>query len=123
MKKYILEKINEDKYAYFIISLTYESILDYIEEIEKKLSIEKNKIVIIIDQLLTTGNNKNRFISCEYQNGKIKLFNRARNEGNFDCSENIRKISSQVLKNNYELIENSILTKNQKQCIKEGRAI
>ena len=45
MKKYILEKINEDKYAYFIISLTYESILDYIEEIEKKLSIEKNKII------------------------------------------------------------------------------
>lgn len=119
MKKYILEKINEDKYAYFIISLTYESILDYIEEIEKKLSIEKNKIVIIIDQLLTTGNNKNRFITCEYQNGKIKLFTAK----NVDCSENIRKISSQVLKNNYELIENSILTKNQKQCIKEGRAI
>lgn len=37
MKKYILEKINEDKYAYFIISLTYESILEYIEEIEKNL--------------------------------------------------------------------------------------
>ena len=119
MKKYILEKINEDEYTYFIISLTYESILDYIEDIEKKLSIEKNKILILIDQLLTTGNNKNRFISCEYQNGKIKLFTAK----NVDCSENIRKISSQVLKNNYELIENSILTKNQKQCIKEGRAI
>ena len=79
----------------------------------------QNKIVIIIDQLLTTGNNKNRFISCEYQKGKIKLFTAK----NVDCSENIRKISSQVLKNNYELIENSILTKNQKQCIKEGRAI
>ncbi len=119
MKKYILEKINEDEYTYFIISLTYESILDYIEDIEKNLSIEKNKIVILIDQLLTTGNNKNRFISCEYQDGKIKLFT-ARN---VKCSENIRKISSQVLKDNYELIENSILTKNQKQCIKEGRAI
>ena len=72
-----------------------------------------------MEELLTTGNNKNRFISCEYQNGKIKLFTAK----NVDCSENIRKISSQVLKNNYELIENSILTKNQKQCIKEGRAI
>lgn len=119
MKKYILEKINEDEYEYFIISLTYESILDYIEDIEKNLSIEKNKIIILIDQLLTTGNNKNRFISCEYQNGKIKLFT-ARN---VNCSENIRKISSQALKDNYDLIENSILTKNQKQCIKEGRAI
>lgn len=119
MKKYILEKINEDEYTYFIISLTYESILDYIEDIEKKLSIEKNKILILIDQLLTTGNNKNRFISCEYQNGKIKLYTAK----NVDCSNDIRKISSQVLKDNYELIENSILTKNQKQCIKEGRAI
>lgn len=118
MKKYVLIKINEDKYVYFIISLTYESILDYLEEIEKKLSIEKNRIGILIDQLLTTGNNKNRFISCEYQDGKIKLFTAK----NVDCSENIRKISSQVLKDNYELIENSILTKNQKQCIKEGRA-
>lgn len=119
MKKYILEKINEDEYTYFIISLTYESILDYIEDIEKKISIEKNKILILIDQLLTTGNNKNRFISCEYQNGKIKLYTAK----NVDCSNDIRKISSQVLKDNYELIENSILTKNQKQCIKEGRAI
>lgn len=119
MKKYILEKIYEDEYEYFVISLTYESILDYIEDIEKNLSMEKNKIIILIDQLLTTGNNKNRFISCEYQNGKIKLFT-ARN---VNCSENIRKISSQVLKDNYDLIENSILTKYQKQRIKEGRAI
>ena len=36
MKKYILEKINEDKYAYFIISLTYESILDYIRILLKE---------------------------------------------------------------------------------------
>ena len=34
MKKYILTKINEDEYTDFIISLTYESILDYILEIE-----------------------------------------------------------------------------------------
>ncbi len=119
MKKYILTKINEDEYTDFIISLTYESILDYIEEIESELNIEKGIRIILIDQLLTTGNNKNRFISCEYQNGKIKLFTAK----NVDCKENIRKISSQILKDKYSLIENSILTKKQKQSIKEGRAI
>jgi hypothetical protein len=119
MKKYSLRKINEEEYTYFIISLTYESILDYIEEIENELTIEENIRVILIDQLLTTGNNKNRFISCEYQNGKIKLFTAK----NVDCKENIRIISSQILKDKYNLIENSILTKYQKQSIKEGRAI
>lgn len=119
MKKYILEKLNEDEYTYFIISLTYEGVLDYIEEIESELSIEKSIRIILIDQLLTTGNNRNRFISCEYQNGKIKLYTAK----NVDCNENIRKISSQILKDKYNLIENSILTKYQKQRIKEGRAI
>lgn len=119
MKKYNLIKINEDEYTYFIISLTYESILDYIEEIENELMIEKKIRLILIDQLLTTGSNKNRFISCEYQNGKIRLFTAK----NVDCKENIRKISSQILKEKYNLIENSILTKYQKQRIKEGRAI
>lgn len=119
MKKYILEKINDDEYTYFIILLTYEGILDYIEEIENKMNVEKNKVIILIDQLLTTGNNKNRFISCEYQNGKIRLVTAK----NVNCNETIRKISSQVLKNNYDLIENSILTKFQKQCIREGKAI
>ena len=119
MKKYNLKKINEDEYTYFIISLTYESILDYIEEIENELLIEKNIRLILIDQLLTTGNNKNRFISCEYQNGKIRLFTAK----NVDCKENIRKISSQILKDKCDLIENSILTKHQKQKIKEGIAI
>lgn len=119
MKKYNLKKINEDEYTYFIISLTYESILDYIEEIENELSIEKNIRLILIDQLLATGNNKNRFISCEYQNGKIRLFTAK----NVECKENIRKISSQILKDKYYLIENSILTKYQKQRIKEGIAI
>ena len=119
MKKYILEKINEDEYTYFIISLTYESILDYIEEIENELKVEKNIRIILIDQLLTTGNNKNRFISCEYENGKIKLFTAK----NVDCKENIRKISSQILKDKFKLIENSILTNYQKQSIKAGRAI
>lgn len=119
MKKYNLKKINEGKYTYFIISLTYESILDYIEEIENELLIERNIRFILIDQLLATGNNKNRFISCEYQNGKIRLFTAK----NVECRDNIRKISSQILKDNYSLIENSILTKYQKQKIKEGRAI
>lgn len=119
MKKYIVKKINEDNYTYFIISLTYESILDYIEEIEKELDFEKNITIVLIDQLLTTGNNKNRFISCECQNGQIKLYTAQ----NVNCRENIRKISSQILKDKYQLIENSILTKYQKQSIKEGRAI
>lgn len=119
MKKYILEKINEDKYTYFIISLTYEGVLDCIEEIEEELIIERNIRILLIDQLLSTGNNKNRFISCEYQNGKIKLYTAK----NVDCEEKIRKISSQILKNRNEIIENSILTKYQKQSIKEGKAI
>ena len=117
MEKYTLKKIDDN--TYFIISLTYESILDYLEELENELAIKENVKIVLIDQLLTTGNNKNRFISCEYQNGKIMLFTAK----NVECKEDIRTISSQVLKDKHYLIEKSILTKYQKQRIKEGRAI
>lgn len=119
MEKYVLKKLNIDSCAYFVVSLTYEGILDYIEEIESKIEYEENIRIILIDQLLTTGNNKNRFISCECKEGKIRLFTAK----NVIGIEKIRKLSSQILRDNYKIIENSILTRNQKQSIKEGKAI
>ena len=61
------------------------------------------------------------------------IVNNALKEIISDINKNIENMSinelmllkNEMIKNpnNYELIENSILTKNQKQCIKEGRAI
>lgn len=118
MKKYIMKKINEKKKTYFIVLLTYDSVLDYVNDIEKSISYDK-EYVIIVDQLLSTGNNKNRFIICEAQNGKLLLFTARNIEG----SMSIRELSSQILKGQKTTIENSILTNKQKDKIMQGKPI
>ncbi len=119
MKEYILEKINEEKYQYFIISLTYESILNYLNKIEKEKAIQKSKGILLIDQLLISGNNKNRFMSCEYENGKLKLYTAK----NVVCKEKIRDISSRILKDEKKIIKESILPEYQKRLILEGKGV
>lgn len=119
MKEYILERINEEEYQYFIISLTYESILNYLEKIEGEKVIQNSKGILLIDQLLISGNNKNRFMSCEYENGKLKLFTAK----NVVCKEKIRNISSRILKNEVRIIKESILPEYQKRLILEGKGV
>lgn len=112
----MLEKYD---YKYFIISLTYESILNYLDQIEKEEVLINSKGILLIDQLLISGDNKNRFMSCEYENGKLKLYTAK----NIVVKEDIRQLSSQILKNEIVAIKNSILTENQKLLILEGKSI
>ena len=58
-------KIEENDIGWFVIGLTYKSILEYLPLIQKE--IEKDYLftgAILIDQLLSAGNGKNRFIQC-----------------------------------------------------------
>ena len=65
-------KIEENDIGWFVIGLTYKSILEYLPLIQKE--IEKDYLftgAVLIDQLLSAGNGKNRFIQCVVKNGKI----------------------------------------------------
>ena len=69
----------------------------------------------MIDQLLITGHNDNRFLSCNFSHGKLD-FTTARivNPTNFFREETV-----DLLHDNYGYVENSILTDSQRQKVRD----
>lgn len=77
MEKFMCEKLeNNSKYEYILYSTSFESTAN---DKEVVLKILKNmnflKGYIIIDLLLSKGNNFNRFVELYFENGDIKSIN------------------------------------------------
>ena len=106
-------KTNAEGYDKFILCLSSESILTYIKEIEKVLAQDKSE-KILIDQLLITGNGANRFMSCNFTEGRLD-FKTARIVSPSEC---FKKETVSWLHENYLYVENSILTEEQRRKIK-----
>lgn len=118
MKEYVIQQLNNKEYDIFLLCLTFESILSYIKHIEHEQLILKSKGILLVDQLLVTGNGKNRFLSCLFDHGRIDL-----STVKTICpQEYYRRISIDLLKKNIELLHNSILTDRQRESIKKGIA-
>ena len=115
MNKYIIIKSNVKEYDRLIICLTSESLLTYIHKIENNLE-ENRKQILLIDQLLITGNSSNRFIKCNFLRGKLDL-DTAQIVEPLGC---IKKETIKWLHNNYHYVKNSILTDEQCQKIKDN---
>ena len=73
---------------------------------------------ILIDQLFITGDGNNRFISCNFKNGKLD-FKTVHVVSPVDF---FRKETVQWLHDNYSYVEHSILTESQRQKVKAGIA-
>lgn len=114
MKNYEIQRLQDKKYDALLLWLSSESIIENITEIEHEPLLMQSKGTLLIDQLLLTGDEKNRFVSCLYDHGKIDLTTAKRVEQN-----NYKKISKELLRKNFELLNYSILTKKQLQEIKE----
>ena len=113
-------KIEDSNIGWFVIGLTYKSILEYLPLIQKEL--EKDYLftgAVLIDQLLSAGNGKNRFIQCVVKNGKIDLTTAK----NIIPTEIFKKITSEELRRNGKILDNSILTERQRLLIKQGCSI
>ena len=113
-------KIEENDIGWYVIGLTYKSIFEYFSLIQKEVA--KDVLfsgAIVIDQLLSAGNGKNRFIQCIVKNGKIDLTT-ARN---IIPTEIFKKITSEELRRNGKILDNSILTERQRLLIKQGCSI
>lgn len=115
MNEYMILKTNAEDYDKFILCLSSESILTYLKEIEKVLEQDKSG-KILIDQLLITGNGTNRFMSCNFTEGRLD-FKTARI---VFPSEYFKKETVSWLHKNYLYVENSILTEEQRRKIKEN---
>lgn len=114
MKNYEIQQLQDKKYNALLLWLSSESIIEYITEIEHEPLLMQSKGTLLIDQLLITGDGENRFVSCLYNHGKIDLTTAKRVE-----QSNCNKISKELLRKNFKLLNYSILTKKQLQEIKE----
>lgn len=119
MKEYYIRKLNKSSYDCYLLCLSYDSILNYIENLEKEACFDLPSGAILIDQLLVTGNGKNRFISCCFENGKINLTSAK----NATPDDEFRCFAVEYLKNNVNILENSILTESLQERILEGVAV
>lgn len=117
MKNYYIKYLHSYKYSVFVICLSCDSFLDYVESIEN--DIHFSDCLVIIDQLFITGNKDNRFIYCEFKQGKL-LLNTAKR---IDASERLKTVTYQYLKDNKELLINSSLTRRQIRLIMDGVVI
>lgn len=114
MNEFIILKANVEGYDRLVLCLSLENLLSYISEIEDALALDKKEERILIDQLLITGNGTNRFMSCEFSNGRIDF----KTAKIVVPDEYYRKETIDWLHDNYSYVENSILTEEQRQKIR-----
>lgn len=114
MNTFIIKETHADGYDRFLLWLSSESLIDHLSSIEEDSNIVNSSGRILIDQLFITGDGDNRFMCCDFKNGKLD-FKTARI---VSPVEDFRKETAQWLHNNYEYIEHSILTESQRQKIK-----
>lgn len=118
MKTYDICQLTGKEYDGLLLCLSFENILHYLNEIENELALSSSHGVLLIDQLLVTGNEYNRYMVCSYSNHKIDI----------STAENVlpndwyRQLSIKMLQKNWNVLSNSILTDEQKENIRCGIA-
>lgn len=113
MKQYELLHCKQSEFDCLLICLSPESIHNYLDSLCNNNFIKTSKGKIIIDQLLLTGNEYNRFISFNFDHGIIDFNSSTYNSP----KDKIRAMSLSVLRKNISELKYSILTDNQVSCI------
>lgn len=105
------------KYRCQVLCLSYASIYSFVDSIQNDLN-KKNitKAHVLIDQLLITGNNNNRFLSVDFENGNLWFSTASIVPGDLIY----RQITASYLKRKNDYLRNSILSNNQKELLKRG---
>ena len=122
MNDYKIISIDNDEYDVIIFSEEQRHPLSNLEEIEKelmKLNLKNNKV--LFDIILCRGNTSDRFI--EFKIDSNMLVKSSMSILKIGKKNNIRKLSTNILNSNKEMLENSILTSIQKKMILKGIAI
>lgn len=115
-------KINNKDYKAIIFSNTYESQLFYLEDITKELKNQKiNNCKILFDKILIVGNTSERYTEAIFDGEKF--IDSSFKYVKIDKKSNIRKISTDYMRSNISILNNSILTSLQIKMIKKGIVI
>lgn len=107
------EAIKIDHNEIFIICKTYESFIDFYPKIERYLNKISFNGIIYIDQLSLVNNNYNRFSKIEFINNKLDF----KNAKHIDLNKTYKKITSNFFYNNQNLLENTLIIKENKEKI------
>lgn len=113
-KDYIIVPAHTDDYDIYIINLSHEGILNFIEELEKEPLVQNSTGKLLVDQLLTTGNSKNRYLLCQYDHGIIDLDSAVNEEPH----DSYRYKTVELLKENEHLLDNTILMDSERENIR-----
>ena len=116
ISEYIMFNTHIDGYDRLVLCLSFESLLSYIKKIEATLAVDTKEERVLIDQLLITGNGTNRFMSCKFSNGRLDF----QTAQIVTPTEFFRREAIEWLHKNYSYVENSILTEEQRQKIKDN---
>lgn len=112
MKKYLVIKLDDQtEFNYLVISLTYESILSFIDELLKEIDGDSN---ILFDTLLTNAEKTNRYVKVSVINGKIDR-TKFKNVDSSLISQNIVNLSCKYFFSNKSVLNNGVLTTSQKE--------
>lgn len=101
---------------YYIICRGPESILNYIDLIQSDDNIARKTGKLIIDQILVSGDDDNRFSSVLFEKGRIIIDSIKPIIG----TESLKKITSQIFKKNLQELSSSILSSDQRFRIIRG---
>ena len=119
MKDYSTVPLKDEIYSHIIFANSCESCLFYLEDIINELKSQKTpKSKMIFDMLLCTGNSEDRYIEVVFDGDTF--IKSSFKDVFISKKDNIRKISSEYIKSNMEILDNSILTSAQIKMIGKG---
>ncbi|HBE78000.1 MAG TPA: hypothetical protein DDW65_09510 [Firmicutes bacterium] len=118
MTDFEILRTDNEKYNMLIIMKTYEAPLKYLDAMTKLLKEQHFRGVVLIDELMHSGNNNDRFIKGFFDGEKFD-----KNAFSFeivDRRNEIRKYFCELLRNKPEIFDYSGLNEAQKRLINQG---
>ena len=116
MKPYAIKLTPNQEYIAIILCLTTESIMTYLDQIEKNPMLDNKNGILIIDQLLLTGNTLNRYVQCEFKNRHLQISSTIK----ITPTSHHKALSLKLLQENYNSLDTSILTDREKSYIQHN---
>ena len=105
------------EYKLLVLSVSYVSPFDEIEELEKDLKEMNFKGVVLFDLILCNGVSPNRFIKAYFDGNS---FDSNTFEVVSNIKDDIKLISSSFYKDNNDLIDKGVLSKQHSFLLKKG---
>lgn len=118
MNGIIIEKLNNSFANYLVFSISSESPLFSLDELEEQISFNEGD-VLVFDQLLQTGEAENRFMTMVYRDNEFD-YSSIKHMENLKVDSGIRGIIAEYLRRHTVLLKYSILLSQQKEHILKG---